>query len=500
MRSPATRSALLPSLVLIACAAAVQLAGAEIGAFRADDWTNLERGRWALTPEGLRGIWTGLNPFTLYRPLVDLWHGALMQLFGLNASPMLAMMALLLLAQSWLLARLVRERGGSRLAAALAAAAMWTQANAYTWTTQWVSNVTGSLLALFSLLALVQHHRAVRAAARGRSPWPAVAMMLLAFTAGALCKEEIVLLAACLAVLELARWRSLDERARRAAITSWLALSALTAAYLWFRTQVLPTPQVGETRYHLKLGPHIFYSIGYFALHLGAMPATLWALTRVFWPAAHERAIWDSAAGRAARRDALGALGWAAASTLLYLPISGRPAFGYLYMPAFAVAFGAGRLLAHAAEAARPGRIGPVNALAVHGVLATLATATGLVMGQWHTYAPLTRAAWATLDREWPTPPAHARFVFLDASGAETYVGRSVFNLIFDGATGSMLRLHYGRSDLQGLTLYGNRAASLASLPDSVTALYDTRLGRIEAVVNVPAARADDPAGPGTIQ
>jgi hypothetical protein len=168
-------------------------------------------GRWA-GAEGFRAIWSGLNPFTLYRPLVDLWHGAMLAVFGLNATPMLVMMVLLLLAQTALLARLTRERGGNALAGALAAAAMWMQANTFTWTTQWVSNVTGSLLALFSLLALVQHHRAVRAASRGRSALPAMAAMLASFVAGALCKEEIVLLPAALAALELARWRRLTRR------------------------------------------------------------------------------------------------------------------------------------------------------------------------------------------------------------------------------------------------------------------------------------------------
>ncbi len=497
MSTPARPSPLLFTRALIACALALQLAGAAIGSFRADDWTNLERGRWALTPEGFAAIWTGLNPFTLYRPLVDLWHGAMLAVFGLNAAPMLAVMALLLLAQTVLLARLARERGGSALAGALAAAAMWTQANTFTWTTQWVSNVTGSLLALFSLLALVQHHRAVRAASSGRSALPAIAAMLASFVAGALCKEEIVLLPAALAALEMARWRRLDERQRSAATRSWLALSVTAAVYLWFRTQLLPTPQAGETRYHLQIGTHMFYSVGYFALHLGAMPAVVWAVTRAAWPAAHARSVWDSPQGRAAREEALGAALWAAAAILLYLPISGRPGFGYLYMPAFAVAYGAGRLLAHAAEHAAPGRAGPAGALAVHGAIATLLTAAGLVAGQRHTFAPLTREAWATLDREWPSPPAGARFVFLDPSGPETFVGRSVFNLVFDGATGSMLRLHYDRDDLQGSTLYGPLEKSLAALPEGTTAVYLTSRGRIERLVNVPPRRADDGAVPG---
>ncbi|MFN8587778.1 MAG: hypothetical protein U0704_08225 [Candidatus Eisenbacteria bacterium] len=481
------------ALALVAAAALVQCAGATIGAFRADDWTNLERGRWALTPEGLRGIWTGLNPFTLYRPLVDLWHGAMMALFGLNAPPMLLVMTLLALAQTALLARLARERGGDRTAAALAAAAWWAQVNAYAWTTQWVSNVTGSLLALFSLLALVQHHRAVRAAGRGRSAVPAVLAMLAAFAAGALCKEEIVLLPAGLAALEWARRDRLSPRERTAALRSWLALAVLAAAYLVFRTQVLPTPQVGSQRYHLTFGANVLVSAAYFAAHLGALPATAWALTRVLWPASHARDTWDSPAGRAARREALAAFAWAASATLLYLPISGKPAYGYYYLPAFAVALGTARLLAHAAAAARPARLGAAGALATHFALLLALVATGLWAGAWHTYRARTLAVWATLDREYPEPPPGAKFVFLDASGAECFVGRSIFNLIFDGATGAMLRLHYGRSDLQGTTLYGPEAASLAALPADVTAVYHTRLGRIERVVNPAPPRADDP-------
>ena len=497
MRSPARPAATRGALVLVACAVLVQFAGAAIGSFRADDWTNLERGLWATTPEGFRGIWTGLNPFTLYRPLVDLWHGAMMRAFGLDAPPMLAMMVLLTLAQTFLLARLARERGGDRSAAAFAAAALWAQVNTYAWTTQWVSNVTGSLLALFSLLALVQHHRAVRAAARGRSIVPAIVAMALAFLAGALCKEEIVLLPAGLAALEWSRRGTLGERERRTALASWLTLSVVAAAYLVFRTQVLPTPQVGETRYHLTIGPHILLSVAFFAVHLGALPALAWAFTRVAWPQAHAREVWETPEGRTARREALAAIVWSASATLLYLPISGRPAYGYYYLPAFAIALAVGRMLAHAAAHAKPGRVGATATLAAHFALALALTATGLVLGAWHTYRARTLAVWATLDREWPSPPERARFVFLDSSGAECFVGRSIFNLIFDGATGSMLRLHYRRGDLDGRTLYGPEAASLAALPDSVTAVYRTRLGRIERVVNPEAPQADDPRGPG---
>lgn len=493
MRSPARPAARRGALILTACAVLVQFAGAAIGSFRADDWTNLERGLWATTPEGARGIWTGLNPFTLYRPLVDLWHGAMMRCFGLDAAPMLAMMVLLTVAQTFLLARLVRERGGDRTAAVFAAAALWAQVNTYAWTTQWVSNVTGSLLALFTLLALVQHHRAVRAAARGRSPVPAIVAMALAFLAGALCKEEIVLLPAGLAALEWSRRERLGERERRAALASWLALSVVATGYLIFRTQVLPTPQVGETRYHLTLGPHILLSIAFFAVHLGALPALAWAVTRIAWPEAHAREVWETPEGRLARREALAAFAWSASATLLYLPISGRPAYGYYYLPAFAVALAVGRMFAHAAAHARPGRIGAAAALATHFVLALALTTTGLVLGAWHTYRARTLAVWATLDREWPSPPARARFVFLDSSGAECFVGRSIFNLIFDGATGSMLRLHYRRADLEGRTMYGPEHTSLATLPDSVTAVYRTRLGSIERVVNPRTGKADDP-------
>lgn len=493
MRSPARPAARRGALVLVACAALVQFAGAAIGSFRADDWINLERGLWATTPEGAREVWTRLNPFTLYRPLVDLWHGAMMRVFGLDAPPMLAMMVLLTIAQTFLLARLARERGGDRTAAAFAAAALWAQVNTYAWTTQWVSNVTGSLLALFSLLALVQHHRAVRAAARGRSPVPAIAAMALAFLAGALCKEEIVLLPAGLAALEWARRERLSERERRTALASWLTLSVVAAVYLYFRTQVLPTPQVGETRYHLTIGPHILLSIAFFAVHLGALPALAWAVTRVAWPGAHAREVWETPEGRTARHEALAALVWSASATLLYLPISGRPAYGYYYLPAFAVALAVGRMLAHAAAHARPGRAGAAATLAAHFVLALALTATGLVLGEWHTYRARTLAVWATLDREWPSPPERARFVFLDSSGAETFVGRSIFNLVFDGATGSMLRLHYGRTDIDGRTMYGPERASLAALPDSVTAVYRTRLGSIERVVNPGTREADDP-------
>lgn len=492
MCSPASHAARRGALVLVAIAALVQCGGATIGAFRADDWTNLERGLWALSPAGRTGIWTGLNPFTLYRPLVDLWHGAMMRVFGLDAPPMLVAMTLLTLAQSALLARIARERGAGRAGAALAAAALWAQVNTYAWTTQWVSNVTGSLLAFFALLAIVQHHRAVRAAGRGRPAWPAVLAMLAAFVAGALCKEEIVLLPAGLAALEWARRDQWSPAERRAALRSWLALAAVAAAYLVFRTQVLPTPQVGAQRYHLTFGTNVLVSAAFFVVHLGALPMGAWGLTRLFWPAAHARDAWSGDAGRTARREATAAFAWTATATLLYLPISGRPAYGYYYFPAFGVALAVGRLLAHAAEHARPARLGAVGALAAHFALALALVSAGLWAGAWHTYRTRTLAVWATLDREFPDPPRDARFVFLDGSGAECFVGRSIFNLVFDGATGPMLRLHYGRQDLHGTTIYGPVEENLARLPEGVTAVYRTRWGRIERVVNPGERRADD--------
>lgn len=474
---------------LVAGMVLAQLAAAAVGPFRADDWINLERGAIAWSSEW-RTIWTSLNPFTLYRPIVDLWHGAMLRTFGLEPRPMLVALIALLLLQSWMLARLVRARGGSRETAALAAALAWAQPNATSWTTLWVSNVTGSLMTTFVLLALLLHHRAVRQSSRGRSPGVSIVGMLVAFVVAALCKEESVLVVGILGALELARLPRLGPRARRGAIVSALSLTAVTAGYVLFRTQVVPTPQEGDTRYHLQVGAHVLRNLAFFALHLGALPATSLVATALFARAAFGSAErvgdrWDHAS-----REVLAGVAWAVTALLLYLPIGGRPAYGYLYAPSLAIAYATAHALGWAWSTR--GR-SPVPVALAHAALALALTGVALAGIGWPRYRALTTAAFARLDRDWPAPPAGARALVLDIGERETFSGRTLYNLVFDGAMGSAIRLHYGRPDLDAVTLYGAdaRAARERGEP-AADAVFEAREGRLVRIAwPPPAARAE---------
>lgn len=454
--------------------AALQALAVAFGSFRADDWTNLAHGHWALTPAGRLAVWTRLNPFTLYRPLVDYWHGTMLAVFGLHPRPMLAVMVLLFAFASALLYRFARERGAGRPAAALAAAAVWAQPNTYSWTTLWASNVTGSLMTLASLGVLIQHHRAVRHAERGRSPVPAQALMLALFVAGALCKEEIVLLPGALIVLEALRAPFRTAPARAVSRRGTLALLLLAGAYAYFRTHVLVTSGAGN-RYQLTLGPHVFTNLRFFAMHLGAMPIVTGLLALLLLPAIRERATWRGPGAGEVKREALAALLWAAVALLLYLPIHGRPAYGYLYLPAFALAYGVARVLSHAAARARVSPATAARVVGGHAALAALLTAWGLLGVQWPRYGLLTRRAFATLDQAMPVPPRNALVVFVDPGAPETTAGRTIFNLIFDGATGDMLRLHYGRDDLRGLVV-----TDPATIPADAAIVFEARGGRLK--------------------
>ncbi len=480
------------ALALIVTLVVVQLAATTRGPFRADDWINLEQGARAWSP-AWRDTWTQLNPFTLYRPLVDVWHGMMLRLFGLNARPMLVVMVGWLVLQSWLLARLVRARGGSREAALLASAAVWAQPNTYAWTTLWVSNVTGSLLTTFSLLALLLHHRAVRVAGRGASPAPTIAALVPVFLASALCKEETVLLVPIVAVLEATRWHRLSGRERRGAIASFVVLGAIAAAYTVFRTQVLPTPQEGASRYHLVLGANVLRNVAFDVVHLGALPATTFALAWLMFPAARPAAARTGESWARAREALLAGFGWAAVGLTLYLPIQGRPAYGYLYAPAFGIAFAVAHVLAWAAAAAPSRRRSPVTPIAVHAALALALTATGLVGIGWHRYRGLRRALITVVDRELPAPAPGTRLLFLDLGRGETFSGRSLFNLVFDDATGPLLRLHHPDWRVESRVLRGEAAERVARTGDPwADVVFEARQGRIVRIANpARAGRAD---------
>ena len=166
---------------------------------------------------------------------------------------------------------------------------------------------------------------------------------------------------------------------------------------------------------------------------------------------------------------------------LLYLPISGRPAYGYLYIPAFGIAYATahGLAFAAAAQAATGVRRFAVPALAVHALLATGLCAAALVGIGWDQYPELTHAAVTRLQREHPAPPPGARMVFLDCGSIhETFAGRTLFNLVFDDASGSFLRLVYKRDDLDAVILHGAVPETLVT-PAGTIAVYRTDYGRL---------------------
>jgi hypothetical protein len=460
----------------------LQLGASTLGAFRADDWINLERGRVALTPGGWAEVWTTLNPFGLYRPLVDLWHGAWLRVFGLHAQPMMALLVVLLLAQSLLLARLVREHGGDRAMAALAAAAVWAQPNTHAWTTLWVSNATGALMVAFALAALVLHARAVRRLARGEGASLTLAAMALCLVFGALCKEEIVLLPGIALALEWARAPWVSPAQRRASFAATGALIAMAAVYALFRVEVVPTPQTGQSRYHLRAGVHVLRNAAFFALHLGALPALALLLARWRYPAAFDWPLWRTPEMRRPLRAMAAGLAWAAVALLLYLPISGRPAYGYLLAPSFGIAWavahglaGAARLQARAGTAADPARL-----LLAHAVLAVALTAGGLGAVQWHRYGAMQSEIVGLLRQDLARHPQGTRVVFVDAGRGETPTGRTLFNLVFSASPGSMLRVALGRGDLLGEVVERPGASSAPDLARPGTVVYIAHGGHIQ--------------------
>lgn len=478
--SPPPPGPRVPAWALVLAMLAAQAAAATYGSFRADDWLNLERGAHAWTPEGALEVWTTLNAFGLYRPLVDLWHGAGLRLFGMSAPPMMMVLIANLALQAWMLARLVRVRGGSRETAALAAAALLAQPNTYAWSVLWVSNATGALMLTASLLTLLLHARAVRRIGRGDGAGITLAAMSLVMVIGALCKEDLVLLPALLIVLELARGPRLSPSERRASVAATGAVVAIAAAYAAFRLIILPTPQGGDDRYHLRLGPHVLRNAAFFAAHLAALPVVVWLLAR--WRMGREPRLPDAAAVAigTARREAAAGFAWAAITCTLYLPISGRPSYGYLLAPAVGIAYAVAQLLTSRAIASgRPLRRAPAAALWVHAVLALALTAGALYMIQWHRFGPLERLMVRELASDAPRLPRNARIVFIDAGGSETPAGRTIFNLIASSQPDAFLRMALARRDVSARTIVAAGAsADSLRIPDA-DAVYVVREGAI---------------------
>jgi hypothetical protein len=452
--------------------AGLLVAAATVGAFRADDWINLERGSIAFSPQW-RTIWTGLNPFSLYRPLVDLHHGLMLRLFGLNPGPHLAVLIGLLLLHTLLLRHIVMLRGGP---APLAGAAVWAQANTWAWTALWASNATGSLMTTFALLAMTAHHVAVDRAERGHGWTWAVAV-------AALCKEEAVLLPAVLLVMEAARWKWMGGRGRRAAVTSVVAIGLVAAAYAVFRLWILPSQHGSGGYYGLRLGPHVIRNLAFFAAHLAPLPVLAVLAARVLYPGAWRPATWRGPEFSRARRGVVAGLAWSAVGIALYLPIGGH-GYGYLYLPAFGIALATAHGLDWAARmGGKGGRAVPAAAvLAAYAIVAFALTGWGLAASGWPRYRALEREAFAVMDGALGTPPPQARVVFLDPGGRESLAGRSLFDLMFDDATGPMLRLRYGRADLDAVVLRGEEATRAIEHPPHAAAVLLAREGRLVPV------------------
>lgn len=453
---------------LVLILALVLLAAWSIAGFRGEDWWNIERGAGSLAniPSTLLGH--GMPGF--YRPLPDLVTGVLYQWFGLTPGPYLAFQLLLFALDAALLASIVKLRGGNAEAAWIAVAALGVQVNTYSWTVFWFSYVTGTLVTTFVLLAVWFHHRAVARAERGRSPVPAAILAASATLLAATCKEEVVLIPAILAAIEAIRWPRLGPAARRATVGAWIAIAAPVVVYLAFRFAIHP-PELGHgttDQYRLHFGRNWISNLVFFGFHLVPFPFVM--ATLGWWSSRSPRA--PAPAGATMTELAAGAA-WTVLSIQLYLPMGGH-AYGLLYLPAFGVALGLAPWLATVPR--------PALRLATYAGFAVLITAWGLASVGWPRYRGIARETFAALDRAAPTPRPGAQFVFLDPMERETLSGRSVFNMVFDGAAANMVRLHYRRPDLGARVVIGPAALDSAAHPPVAEAVFLVRNGRMERV------------------
>lgn len=478
---PEDRTGGARALVVVALAALI--AASAFATFRADDWENLERGQRALASDWT-SLWTAHNQYGFYRPLVDLWHGVMMRLWGLTPWAHILPLVLLFALHATLLARVAAHRGARPALAWLVAAAAFTQVNTYAWTALWPANVTGGLMTTFLLLALFAHHRAVSRAAAGRGPRVSIAFAAIATAFALLSKEEAVLLPVILLWLEALRWRALAPAARRAAVASWLLVAVLAGAFVVFRLVLVPTVNAEGQYYSLRFGTNWFRNLAFFAAHLGALPVVALLASRVVYPAA-----WRSEARRGeewarARDGMLAGFGWAAIGIQLFLLLGGR-AYGYLYAPALGVALGVATALDWAARV--QARTAPVawpaaRVLAVHWLLALIATSVALQAAGWPRYRAITHAAFEVMDRTLPDPPPGAHIVFIDPMKRESLSGRSLFNMVFANAPGSVVRLHYRRPDLTAELISGPAAQAAIDHPPVADAVFLAVEGRLTAL------------------
>jgi hypothetical protein len=485
----ATRSELPAIGALIAVALMALVGASSLAYFRAEDWLALALGNRALTT-GWHDVWTTLWFDSFYRPITDLYQAFMVGRFRMHPWPYFAALIVLFTLQTALLSRIARMRGSDRTVAWLTAAAAWTQVNAYVWSTLWMSNVGGVLAAQFLLLALIGHHLVVERRREGRSAAPGLALGIAAVAVGTLCKEDFIVLAPAIAWLEGCRWWRLSPVERRAALQSWLVLSGCIGVYLAFRFLVMPTPQIPGQHFHLEFGMNWVRNLWFFLSHLLLLPAVLAILARVIYPAAWRREARTGDAWRRAREGMWAGFGWAAIAIQVYLPIRGH-GYGYLYGPAFAIAYATAHGLGWAADAQRrtggrtPSKVVP---LAVHWVLVTTFVAVGLVGNGWPRYHALADEAFATLDRALPNPRPGATVLFLDPCEKETLAGRSLFNMLVGGMTASIVRVHYGREDVIGLLIEGPPALEAAKRPPPADLVLLARGGRLSVVARSDSA------------
>jgi hypothetical protein len=459
----------VPRLVLVIAAALI--AAMAVAGFRGEDWFNIERGVGSLGD--LRATLLAVHTPGFFRPLPDLLTGVMFRAFGLTPWPYIATLLLLFALDAALLAAIVRERGGPPRAAWIAVAALAVQANTYAWTVFWFSYITGSLVTTLLLVAIWLHHRVVSRARVGRGPGAGIALAVVAVLLAGLCKEEVVLLPPILGALELARWRRLGPAERRAALQSGMAIAIAAGAYLVFRVAFHP-PEIdrGAAQYRLTFGRNWIQNAVFFGFHLLPLPL---AMATLSW-GVRRRGRNDAepgASGAGIGAELLAGVAWTVLAIQLYLPMGGH-AYGLLYLPAFGIALGLAPWLAT--------RMHPARRLAAYATFAFLVTAWGLASVGWPRYRAIARATFAALDRASPTPPPGGRFVFLDPMERETLAGRSVFNMVFDGALPSMVRLHYRRPDLGARVVIGPAALDSAAHPPAAVAVFLVRNGRLERV------------------
>jgi hypothetical protein len=467
-----------PLMLVLVAALVLTSAAAWFGAFRAEDWLALELGDAGIT-ERWREVWTTLWHDAFYRPVTDTYQAVMFGIARQRIWPYLMALILLFALHTWMLARIARLRGAPSELAWLVAAAAWAQVNAYAWTTLWMSNVGGSLAATFTLAALLFHHRIVVGATRGQRRAGSRVLAVLAVALGTLSKEEIVTLPAVLAWLEAMRWRRLDPDTRRAALTSWATLTLVVGVYVAFRLLVMPS----DARGTLRLGSNWPINLAFFTLHLGPLPLVALIGSRVLFPAAWRPEARRTPGWNDAWRGMAAGFGWTLIAVQVFLPFQTH-GYGYLYTTSFGVALAVAYALHWAAgmQAASDRAPSGATVLVAHWLLMLGLVAIGLIAAGWPRYRSIEREAFAVMDRVMPDPPRGATILFLDPDLPETMTGRSLFNMVFDGVPGSVVRGHYRRNDLAGDLIRGPAAWEAARRPPPADLVLFARQGRLTVV------------------